>query len=182
LSWGAVTNADSVAIDQGIGGVAAPGSTSVSPGGTTTYTLTAHCGNNAASKQVMVSVTGAPPPLPQPPTFGNALWDQPKFYFNSGKCGTRQVTISVSSPNANSVQIYFRAADQDGGASTGWISLPMSGSGTWSRPISDTDIPGIATITKKWFQFYFTASNAAGQTQSQQYLNSVELWYCAGIS
>ncbi|HEX7593689.1 MAG TPA: NBR1-Ig-like domain-containing protein, partial [Anaerolineae bacterium] len=56
LNWGAVTNADSVEIDHGIGGVPAPGSTSVSPGLTTTYTMTVHCGSNTATAQVTVTV------------------------------------------------------------------------------------------------------------------------------
>jgi Ig-like domain-containing protein/Big-like domain-containing protein len=54
LSWGAVTNADSVEIDQGIGGVATPGSTSVFVNSTKTFTMTAHCGSNSVSKQVTV--------------------------------------------------------------------------------------------------------------------------------
>lgn len=62
LNWGAVTNADSVEIDHGIGGVPAPGSTSVSPGSTTTYTMTAHCGPNTATAQVTVTVTPVLPP------------------------------------------------------------------------------------------------------------------------
>jgi hypothetical protein len=60
LNWGAVTNADSVEIDQGIGGVAAPGNTTVSPGSTTTYTMTAHCGSNTTTRQATVTVTNAP--------------------------------------------------------------------------------------------------------------------------
>ncbi len=63
LSWGAVTNADSVEIDQGIGGVAAPGSATVSPAATTTYMLTAHCGSNTATKQVKITVTFKPLPI-----------------------------------------------------------------------------------------------------------------------
>ncbi len=63
LSWGSVTNADSVEIDQGLGGQATPGSVSVSPGSTTTYTVTAHCGSNVATKQVTINVqTVGPPP------------------------------------------------------------------------------------------------------------------------
>ena len=56
LSWGLVTNAESVEIDQGIGGVATPGSVSVSPASTTTYTLTARCGANTKTAQVTVVV------------------------------------------------------------------------------------------------------------------------------
>jgi hypothetical protein len=66
LSWGAVTNADSAEIDQGIGGVETPGSRTVSPTVNTTYTLTARCGANVATRQVTVLVTHmvAIPPAP----------------------------------------------------------------------------------------------------------------------
>jgi hypothetical protein len=57
LSWGAVTNADSVSIDPGIGGVASPGSRSVSPSATTTYVLSAHCGGNVDIRKVTLNVT-----------------------------------------------------------------------------------------------------------------------------
>lgn len=57
LNWGPVNNADYVEIDQGIGGVATPGSISVSPTVTTTYTLTAKCGNVATTRQVKIEVS-----------------------------------------------------------------------------------------------------------------------------
>ena len=57
LSWGAVTNADAVEIDQGIGGIGTPGSTTVSPAQTTTYTLTARCGSNTKTQQTTVTVS-----------------------------------------------------------------------------------------------------------------------------
>lgn len=65
LSWGAVTNADSVEIDNGIGGVATPGNRVVSPSGSgpKTYTLTARCGANAATRQAVVTVGLPPPPV-----------------------------------------------------------------------------------------------------------------------
>jgi hypothetical protein len=57
LNWGTVNNADSVEIDQGIGGVPTPGSASVSPTKTTTYTLTAKCGTTTDTRQVIITVT-----------------------------------------------------------------------------------------------------------------------------
>lgn len=57
LNWGPVNNADYVEIDQGIGGVATPGSISVSPTVTTTYTLTAKCGNTTTTRQVKIEVS-----------------------------------------------------------------------------------------------------------------------------
>lgn len=58
LNWGAVTN-EAVEIDQGIGGVATPGSRSVSPTAITTYTLTARCGANVTTRQVVVTVVAS---------------------------------------------------------------------------------------------------------------------------
>jgi len=60
LSWGSVTNAESVSLEPGLGGVASPGSRSVSPNTTTTYTLVARCGSNSISRQATVSVTSLP--------------------------------------------------------------------------------------------------------------------------
>ena len=57
LSWGAVTNATSVSIDPDIGGISTPGSVDVSPGTTTTYTLTAVCGGTNSIRVVHVTVT-----------------------------------------------------------------------------------------------------------------------------
>ncbi len=62
LSWGAVMNADSVEIDNGIGGVATPGSTTVSPSVTTVYVLTARCKGVTTTARTVVTVV-------QPPTF-----------------------------------------------------------------------------------------------------------------
>jgi hypothetical protein len=56
LNWGLVSNAQSVEIDNGIGGVTTPGSATVSPGSTTTYTLSAVCGSQSATAQVTVTV------------------------------------------------------------------------------------------------------------------------------
>ena len=67
LSWGAVTNADSVSIDPGVGGVGTPGSRSVSPQTTTTYVLTARCGNNSATRQAVVNVATPVPPQDKTP-------------------------------------------------------------------------------------------------------------------
>ena len=61
LQWGEVTNAESFEIDHGIGGQPTPGSTTVSPGSTTTYTATARCGANSRTAQVTITVNPAGP-------------------------------------------------------------------------------------------------------------------------
>lgn len=60
LSWGLVQNANLVTLTTpgGTQGVATPGSRTVQPNQTTTYTLTARCGNNQVSVSVTVTVTG----------------------------------------------------------------------------------------------------------------------------
>ena len=61
LSWGLVSNATGVVIDQGIGGVGTPGSTVVSPGSTTTYTMTAIGLGGTDTASVTVTVNPAAP-------------------------------------------------------------------------------------------------------------------------
>ena len=56
LNWGAVVGAQRAEIDNGIGGVATPGSVTVSPATTTTYTLTATCDNKYSFVRVTVTV------------------------------------------------------------------------------------------------------------------------------
>jgi hypothetical protein len=89
LSWGAVTNADSVEISPGIGGVATPGSRQVSPSQTTTYTLTARCGSNVATRQVKITVMSAivaPPTCSGTPTI-SSFYARPSS-VSSGKSST----------------------------------------------------------------------------------------------
>jgi hypothetical protein len=64
LTW-SVQNSTSVSINQGVGNVAASGSTSVSPIATTTYTLTATGPGGTVTAQVTVQVGTAPPGNPQ---------------------------------------------------------------------------------------------------------------------
>jgi hypothetical protein len=63
LEWGAVTNATAVIIDQGIGGVATPGSQSVCPANTTTYLMTATGTGGTATASVTVTVQPGLPDL-----------------------------------------------------------------------------------------------------------------------
>ena len=67
LRWGLVGNASRVEIDNGIGGIATPGTFVVAPHQNTTYTLIAWCGSNQARQSVTIAVQSAPPaPTPAP--------------------------------------------------------------------------------------------------------------------
>ncbi|MBI5030944.1 MAG: hypothetical protein HZB51_10485 [Chloroflexi bacterium] len=59
LRWGAVVGAQRAEIDNGIGGVATPGSMNVTPQQTTTYTLTATCNNKTRTATVTIDVRPA---------------------------------------------------------------------------------------------------------------------------
>jgi len=63
LRWGAVTGAEMAEIDNDIGGIATPGSIVVNPTKTTTYTLTATCGDKSRTLQVTISVNPVAPPV-----------------------------------------------------------------------------------------------------------------------
>lgn len=67
LNWGLVTNASAVYLQlpNKSDGVASPGSRTVSPTQTTTYTLTAYCGNNQVSISTTVNVNGGCSGAPQ---------------------------------------------------------------------------------------------------------------------
>jgi len=63
LIWGAVTGAEMAEIDNGVGGIATPGSIVVNPATTTTYTLTATCGDKTKTAQVTINVNPVVPPV-----------------------------------------------------------------------------------------------------------------------
>lgn len=65
LRW-SVANATNMSIDQGVGTVQADGTRQVSPGNSTTYTLTASGAGGTDRRSVTVSVNAPPPPPPPP--------------------------------------------------------------------------------------------------------------------
>lgn len=143
LSWGAVTNADNVSVEPSIGGVPAPGSASVSPVNTTTYTLTARCGNNSVTRQTTIQVS-APPPQPPADHQGPPA---PNLRSPKGSLSCRtSVTLdwdAVSDPSGikNYTVKWTRNDGQTGGTvTTGTshgISVTCGKSYTWSVQATD---------------------------------------------
>jgi hypothetical protein len=128
LSWGAVTNADSVEINPGIGGVGTPGSTSVSPGATTTYTLLARCGQNTATRTVTINVTQQDT---TPPSIANVS-GSPNPVFHSNGCGntTLTFTANVSDPSGvSSVTVNYQYKDTKGNPFSSPLSKTMNPTG-----------------------------------------------------
>ena len=67
LTW-SITGATDMNIDRGVGPVQSQGSRQVSPGNTTTYTLTASGPGGTDSRSVTLTVTTPPPPPPPAPS------------------------------------------------------------------------------------------------------------------
>ncbi len=127
LAWGAVTNATSATIDPGIGGVGTPGSTVVSPGGTTTYTLTATGCGGTTRRQVTVVVNPAPvpttltPPPPKdttPPSISNVSAN-PTTISQSGCGQTTRTTVSATVTDASGIDHVVARLTGVGGGEVG---------------------------------------------------------------
>lgn len=166
LSWGAVTNADNVSIEPGIGGVATPGSTSVSPGSTTTYTLIARCGNNNATRTVTVNVTQQqqPPPPPPPAAPSNlSLKDR----ACPPKPNQIQISWSDNSNNESGFSIYRRVLI--GNTWGSWALRANVGTNTTQF----TDTSGFTSDNR--VEYYVQAYNAGG-TSAQS--NTLTVFGC----
>jgi len=123
LSWN-VSNATSITIDQGIGAVAASASSSVYPGASTVYTLTATNTAGSFSSTAQVFVTGAsaepqaPIPAPAPPTvfaiIGVTASVDPQFF--TGACPKSYICSAIISANGPGT-VTYRWERSDGGSS-----------------------------------------------------------------
>ena len=136
LSWGSVSNATSVQIDHGIGGVPTPGSRVVNPQTTTTYQITATGCGGTVTRQVTITVNPASTatrtrtptrtpttPPPQPPAAPSNLRKV------SRACTTPdRITVAWNdnSNNETGFRIYHRARNPD----TIWALVGTVGANT----------------------------------------------------
>lgn len=123
LTWGAVTNATYVTLDGGIyaeEGVPAPGTVTVSPGATTTYTLKAVCENGGAvrTKDLTIIVNGVQPktatPTDAPPGSCTGTPDISSFTVSKDTITTgKSVTLNWGAvTNADDIKL-FSGSDVD---------------------------------------------------------------------
>ncbi len=169
LSWGPVTNAESAEIDQGIGGVETPGSRTVSPTVNTTYTLTARCGANVATRQVTVLVIPPAVAIPPAPTLvspadGWVFRNYPRtatFTWNPASfAGTLTYNIEVQI-NTGTWQNH---ATQGGLGGTSYTMPAFTGDnqGRW-RVWATSPTAGAGTKSDwRYFRFNTTASQYSG--------------------
>jgi len=182
LIWGAVTNADSVQINNGVGGVGTPGSTNVSPGSTTTYTLTASCKGTPTTRQVIITVNAAPagPTLGAPTFSATGLMHSDSSACSPVRSLSTRVQITASDPQGvASVRMFYRYAASSGSPATAYSSvlMPLVG-GPYSFTLNAPTF-NAAPYTDGRVHFYFVATDGGGATtQSPNYNNNVSLLYC----
>jgi hypothetical protein len=151
LQWGAVTNADSAEISPGIGGVATPGSRTVSLGATTTYTLTTRCGANTTTRQVTITVLpvlGFVTPAGPPPPNIAGLW-----YHNFGTINLSQSGTNITGTNVNDYldrwETIAGTVSSNGVVNGTWSWGGASGTFVWALQPGDT-FGGNWNGTNKW--------------------------------
>ena len=126
LTWGPVTNADHVEIDQGIGEVGTPGAVNVAPTSSTLYTLTAFCGSQTATAQVRIVLPYA--------ILGTVVSADTGDY--SGAC-PKTVTFSGTITANDAGNVTYKWESSDGSNDSAVLNLSFDG-------------PGSKTVTSTW--------------------------------
>lgn len=182
LSWGAVTNADSVEVNQGIGGVGTPGSTTVSPGATTTYTMTARCGQNTTTRTATITVQAAPSDT-TPPSVSSPSWNPKTVNY---PCSPSVLTVNSTASDASGIQsvtFNYRFQNTSGTPVSPWLTAPMSSMGGGNYRI-DYNIVSQANLylvgSFGRLEFYITARDNAGNTSPASSSGIVDVQNCPG--
>src|SRR5579871_5578061 len=111
LSWSS-TNATQLSISPEVGAVAPEGSTKVTPGDSTTYTITASGPGGSADASVRVTVAAPPPPPPSTPTpTWQELFDKEvrDAYFDLDKADLRSDAREALTKTAEFLRNYPQA-------------------------------------------------------------------------
>ena len=139
LTWGPVTNADHVEIDQGIGDVGTPGSINVAPTSSTLYTLTAFCGSQTVIAQVRIVLPFA--------ILGSSTSADTTDY--SGTC-PKTVTFSGTITANDAGNVTYKWESSDGSNDSIVLSLAFDGAG--SKTVTHTWLMGSSgkTFTDYW--------------------------------
>jgi hypothetical protein len=124
LSW-STTNATSVSIDQGIGGVVASGSIAVSPTATTTYTITATGSSGVATQSTTLTVNPAPPGT---------------IYFPIGAGFTDVIPHQIVRTNTDQLYVFASSQPYTSVVAAYWTANP-------GLPSSTADFGGSAQVT-----------------------------------
>ncbi len=182
LSWGDVSNADSAEITPGIGGVPAPGSTTVTPTGTTTYTLIARCGQNSATRTVTVTVS-QPQQDTTPPTISSIAWNPKAVNYPQG-CSPNSFTVSATvtdSSGVSSVMLNYRYLNTGGSPVSGYLSprtMSPTGGGNYTVTVNTGNEPAqYLGGTYGKIEFYIRAGDSAGNAGNSG-THTIDVQFC----
>lgn len=151
LSWGTVTNATSATIDQGIGGVATPGSIVVKPNATTTYKLTATGCGGTVTRQVTLVVNPVQPPQPPPkdttpPVISNLAANPNKILRQSQGCPSSSRTTTVTATVTDVGGVNRVVARWTLGAQRGEVTMSAVGGNVYRATMGPFNIAGNLSI------------------------------------
>jgi hypothetical protein len=155
LSWGKVDNATSAVIDQGIGGIATPGSMTVSPGTTTTYTLIASGCSGTTTKKVTVIVSAVPPPPPvitllpldtTPPSISNATANPTLILKQGPGCPTYSRTTTVTATVTDAGGVNRVVARWGIGPDGGEVAMHLVGGNVYQAVVGPVNNTGNLSI------------------------------------
>jgi hypothetical protein len=157
LSW-SVTNASSVSIDNGVGTVAATGSTSVNPSQTTTYTLTAIGNGKTRTRTVTISILNTAvfryysfkPTALRDPSDNSVSIAEFQMLLNGSRLGG----ATASSPGGDFPGSEGPAQGNDSNLDTKWLDFTK----TNARLVLDF---GVATAANSYR--WYTASDSGGR-------------------
>ena len=108
---------------------------------------------------------------PEPSDDGTGF-DEPRFsdmeLYYRGSCGPRQLTIDINAtdPEAHSVVVFFRLADQNSSDMTEWTAMAMSpqGDGNFTITLSvEGDVPLYWSYLQAYLQLQFVATSQGGE-------------------
>lgn len=154
LKWGPVTNADYVQI-EGVGEVGTPGSASVSPGSTTTYTLIARCGGVTKTVQTTINVlptfiVSSVSGTVDPATFSGSCAGQRNFNFS----------FTINASGAGTVNWILERSNR--AVTAGSTTFTAGGSGE----VEDTLTLGTAMYGTFWERLHVTSPNDITSNQA----------------
>lgn len=109
---------------------------------------------------------GTPEPSDDGTGFEEPSFSEMELYYR-GSCGPKQLTIEIhaTDPEADSVVVFFRLADQNSSDKTEWTAIAMNPHGESNFTITlsiEDDVPLYWSYLQSYLQLQFVASSQGG--------------------
>lgn len=110
---------------------------------------------------------GTPEPSDSGAGFGEPSFSEEELYYR-GSCGPKQLTIEINAtdPEAYSVVVFFRLADQSSSDQTEWTAMAMNPQGDGDFAITlalEDDVPLFWSYLQAYLQLQFVATAQTGE-------------------